>query len=541
VLGLIHGIPGAVMAAAKAARTGGRVPLESELRLAERGEESPQKRGSNIPYLAYPSPDWGLFKTAADWLGVPLVARNAAELLAGGMFGRFANFQHTLFKNLGESAMAHRNAYVATAKEGLLPIRDASFEDRYRYHFLNPTDDVLRDNVNAGYSGTFMEKLGPATQRLASALKDTPLRWEFPFLHVPINIARKGISWSPMAFAGPEMRARLTGKRGPREQALALAAVVNGTALLSYFAYLATIGEATGDYPTDKAEQDRWKALNIQPNSFKSPFSNEWVSYNRFGPLRIPLNMGGNLGQIIKNYDVKKSGDEEMAKAIGTGIMATAHSISDEVGMLALHQFFEAQSGQRGLAHYAAETAASFLPYNVGLAQLAAFNDPYLRQVKSFTDAIKYKWPWARQELLPKRDALFGEPVVNPAYQTLVRMAPFAPDPIKMELDKIGYHPAAPKAEIGKVKLTPEQYDRYEATAGPYIKKSLTEVMNSPAWRMHNNDPEWQKTLAKSRIAQGRARARAAMQADSIVRDGPNNLVTLGRQRRRVQINGTEQ
>jgi hypothetical protein len=534
LMGLAHAVPGASRAAWAAARTGLRVPLESELRLAERGEESPQARGANIPYLAHSSPDWGAISAAADWLGVPMAARSAAELAAGGWAGRFANLQHTFFKVLNEGAQAHQNAYVATAKEGLNPLTDATFADRYAYHLKNPTDDVLRDNVNAGYAGTFMQKLGPKTQRLTSALKDTPLRWEFPFLHVPVNIARMGVSYSPLAVFGPEMRAQLMGKQGARPQALALARVFIGIAVMSYVYNLAMQEEVTGDYPTDKKEQDRWKALNIQPNSFK--WGNQWKSYNRMGPVRIPLTMGANIADIVKHYDVDD--DEAMAKAGGKFLLSTVDALGDEVGMLSLRQFLDAHSGQKKLSEYAATTLGSFMPYSTLLNQLSSYNDPYMRQVRGFTDEMKYKWPWTRQSLPPKRDALFGEPLPNPAYQAFIRTSPANPDPIKAELDRIGYHPAAPHPEIGKVKLTPDQYDRYEATAGPYVRKELTEAMQSPLWAMHNNQPEWQEAVAKARIAVARARARGVMQADSMARDGPNNLVAAGRQRRRIQING---
>lgn len=527
-LGLISGVPGAWRAGMTAARTGLRVPLESELRLAERGEESPQARGSNIPYLAHASPDWGALKTAADWLGVPMAARNAAELMAGGAFGRFANMQHTIFKVLGESAQAHRNAYVATAKEGLSPLTDKSFADRYTYHLKNPTDDALRDNVNAGFEGTFMQKLGPKTQRFASALKDTPLRWEFPFLHVPLNITRMGVSYSPLAFFGPEMRAQLFGQRGARSQATALAQVGIGTALLSYVTNLSLQGKVTGDYPPDPERRKQWKAEGIQPNSML--IGNEWVSYNRFGPARIPMTIGANLGAIIKDYDTTKATDEEMAKAVGTAIVSTIHATSDEVGMLAMHNTLEAMNGQRGMAQYGAGFVASFLPYNVGAGQIAAFNDPYARQAKSFMDNIKYRIPYLRETLPATRDAVYGEPLPNPAYHSLVRSVPATPDPVKVELDRLGYHPNSPQAKIGHVQLTPQQYEKYEVTAGQAVKRGLNELMYDPAYAGMNDEERGKQARAVVRYFRGEARN--AMQIDDL------QLPLDGRSQRLQQITG---
>ena len=116
------------------------------------------------------------------------------------------------------------------------------------------------------------------------------------------------------------------------------------------------------------------------------------------------------------------------------------------------------------------------------LSQAASFMDPDMRQAKTLIDGIKMRVPVLRQTLQPKRDPLFGDPVPNPGYLSIERHVPGV-DPIKIEMEKVGYIPTAPQSHIGGVRLTPEQYDKYQATAGPLVHEALDEIVNSPGWK----------------------------------------------------------
>jgi hypothetical protein len=513
LLGFGHAVPGALRASWQAAKTGLRVPLESEQRLAARGEVSPQEKAMPLPYLAHTSPDWGAIKAVADWLGVPMVARNAAELAAGGWSGRFANMQHTFFKVLNDGAQAHQNAYIATVNEGLSPLTSQDFMGRYKYHLLNPTDDVLRDNVNAGYAGTFMEKLGKNTQRLASALKNTPLRWEFPFLHVPVNIARKGISYTPFAIFGPEMAAELAGLRGARKQAFALTRVATGTAVLSYVMSQTMQGKVTGDYPTDPEERKRWQELSIPPNSIQ--IGGWWVSYQRWGPARIPMSVGANTAQILLQYrkDVDAGNDKEISNLISGSVAATIHSMGDEVGMLAIAQLIEAAEGTRTAAEFGGSLASSFAPYSVGLGQIAALKDPYLRKVESLTDALKYHLgAFGGRETLPPKVNVLGEPVYNPAFHSLLRVSPVTNDPVLLEMDRLGLHPAPLQNNVGDIKLPPALFERYQGLVYSGLRNSIDNLMHYPGW---GNYPDYEKVkLIDTMFSVARDNAKAIIQQE---------------------------
>lgn len=493
----IHGFPYAIRGAAAAFKSGERVPLISEMELAERGQESPQ--GAIRPYDTGNKVNWGIWKRVfnEDQLA-------KAEAVTG-VFGRSANAMHTFYKILGEQGSLGLQAYQKAYGEKLKT--NAEFWQRYEYHYANPTDDVLRRATGEAYDGTFMAKMGPEMTRLAGALKSNPvLRWLFPFMHIPEEIARTAIRYSPLAGFGPEMRQQLLGDRGQATQSLALAKVVIGTAAIGYFATRALSGDLTGAYPVDQKERARWKLLNIQPNSIRA--DGEWHSIERLGPPGILLGLTGDLAHVWQHYDVKD--DKAMATAIaGLGI-AFANALANDVGFQSMKNLIDLFEGEDPARWMGYEASTLFIPSLV--RQQASLQDPYMRQTKSILDGLKYATPFLRETLPPKRDPLYGEPMPNPGYHTFGRSVPATPDPIKQELDAVGYHPSYPKPHVGGVELKGDALDKYEATAGPVVKSALGDLIASPQWK--SGDPVWRKNVARTVVSTIRRDAAKGIQID---------------------------
>ncbi len=115
------------------------------------------------------------------------------------------------------------------------------------------------------------------------------------------------------------------------------------------------------------------------------------------------------------------------------------------------------------------------------LSQAASFIDPHMREAKGLIDGIMMRTPGLRQLLPVKRDPLYGDPRPNPGYLTLLRHVPAA-DPIKIDMENVGYFPTKPANHIGGVLLTREQYDKYQATAGPAVHKALNALVSRPGF-----------------------------------------------------------
>lgn len=520
---MIHAFPDAIRGSWQALKTGDRVPLISEMELAERGEESPEAGAQATPYQTGNKVNWGIWKRVFN------EDQLAKVQMVSGTPGKSANALHTFYKILNERASLGSRAYQEAFAER--PSSNAEFWQRYEQHYANPSDENLRGAVADGYSGTFMEKLGPETQRLASALKGNPLtRWLFPFMHIPLNIAKSAIGYSPLAAFGPEMRADLMGRNGSAAQSLALSKVVIGTSAIAYFATRAFNDQMTGSYPIDAKERQRWKLLGMQPNSVS--VDGEWHSMDRLGPIGILAGYAADLVHVWQHFDVEKDGaDKAIAKAVaGLGI-AFANSIANDVGFQSMRNIIDVLDGQQKPERFLSYQASTFAIPSL-VRQAASFSDPYMREAGSLIDGLKYAIPFAREGLLPKRDPLYGAPVANPGYQTVGRGVPLDSDFAKSELDRIGYYPTAPSHKIGGATLTPEQYDKFEATAGPLVKAALDGMVRSPQWQAHQNNPAWQTTVAKQIIKEARAKAAGAMQADD------HSIIEAGRQRRLGQING---
>ena len=518
-IGMVQAVPEAFTAAKQAFLTGDRVPLLSELKLAAAGEESPQmKGGAKTPYQTQVKPDWGIWKRVfnEDQLD------KAAHVL--GMPGRSANAIHTLFKVMSERGAATLRAYEHASKE--VGVSGDNFWDRVDYHRANASVEDLKANVTDAYTGAFMNKLGKKTGEWSRMIKNNPVgKWFFPFQHIPLNIERMTFEYSPFAFAGPVMRDSLLGKNGGPAQNLAIAKVVVGSTIMGYFANKYLSGEVTPDYPRDPVQQREWRLMNKQPNSVL--MGDRYVSLDRLGPAANLARLGANLAAVAHHFTETKA-DAPYMEALWASWMAVVNQVGDETGFQTLQTFIRAKENPKEAEKFIARQMSSIIPSLV--AQPASAIDPDLRHANTMWDAIKYRLPIARETLMPKRDPIYGQPIANPGYHSLFREGAIENDPVKLEMDKIGYYPDAPHKFIGGVKLTPEQYDKYEATAGPLVKDALGRLIRIPNW--DRLGPVAKTELMRTTISAMRQRAAMAMQVDD------RQILIDGRQKRLEHIHG---
>jgi len=139
---------------------------------------------------------------------------------------------------------------------------------------------------------------------------------------------------------------------------------------------------------------------------------------------------------------------------------------------------------------YLVGLAADFIPFSVGMRQLATLIDPYRREqeiriqdaktaIQALTQAAESGIPGASAALLPQRD-VWGEPILA---HTALGPSQGVDDPVDQEFLRMNkYFPARPEQKIRGVQLTPEQYDDYTRTAGRYSKMLLLQDIQSPGW-----------------------------------------------------------
>ncbi len=492
IAGFHMAIPTAFITAARAAKAGLKVPLEAERTLVDlavaRGEKPPMAVARSVENSEIPQ-------------ARPIEGKLGRVI---GFPGDMAGAIHGFFKIMGYDGSIAAQAYRQAVKEGLHPLSDGFF-DRVDYWRKNPTESMMQKGIDDAYTGTFMQDLGEKGKAFNEFVKKTPvMRWVFPFRHIPINLLKATYEWSPLAFFDKEMRANLMGENGPEARQLATSKMIIGSAVMGHFFNLYMNGQATGEYPNDPKEQEVWRLTGKQPNSVL--INGEWWSMERLGPAGQLAMLGANLGRVVEGLESEQ--DDAMVIATTRLAEAAGHFVSDAPGFLTLQNYFDSRNDPKKWTRFIASEAGTLLPYSSTVKQAASFTDPYMREAKTFLDGIKYSIPGLRQSLLPRR-RWDGQPVENPGYDSVIRAGHAITDPVDQELARLGIHAAPPQDRIGGVKLSPQLYDQYQATAGPFARAALNAVVSNPNW---SKTPDYQRAqVMRAIITATRKRAEAAM------------------------------
>lgn len=487
--GLVAGVPDAMKAAMQAAKTGLQTPLPGEL-----AQEIIPKQNKNITFQQRPIP---------GKLGAVI-----------GLPSRGASAIHSFFNFMGYRASIEAQAYRAAAKEGLTPANEA-FWQRRATMADQPPADMMNNAIEEGYRLTFINELGDTAKAVQNLVKKfPPAELIMPFVHIPLNILRRAMEGTPFGFLDPEVRQALAGKQGAVKQDMAVARMIAGTGVGAWAVNMFLNGNITGFGPTDQKERAQWVAAGHQPYSVK--IGNEWLSFNRFGPIGTMLGLYSNLAETIPHL---KPDSEDLTKAIAMTVHSTGRLLEDEVGMQGLAGLMQAiDEPERSGARYISSFAGSLLPFSSAQRQIASAMDPSMREAKTVVDGLRYYVPVLRQGLEPKRDWL-GAPMANSGYggdlpvpgvSSLIQHRNAVPDPVAQEMATLDLKPAAPQNRIKGVKLTPELYDTYQATAGPFLRQILQSYINAPGW--HDMPISVRQEIFRNAIKMSRNTAGAAMQ-----------------------------
>jgi hypothetical protein len=504
VWGLLAGTPDALKAAWQAAKNNVMTKLPNEV----------DGKAVNPLTQTRPSPIGGKLGFA---IGIP---------------GRSAAGIHSFFRFLGYRAEIEAQAYRQAAKEGLSPLDGEAFWQRRASLADQPTDDMMKAGIDNGNHLTFIGEqgtFGQAVSKLANTRMGPggmqPFKLILPFTHIPGQILRAGLEQTPAAFLDEKMRGDLLGKNGAVAADTARARLIAGGAVSAMVANWAINDTITGYGPTDPTERARWLRTH-EPYSVR--LGGSWYSYNKFGPIGDLVGLVANLVEVGP-----KVGEGEYAEAAGHVMKATSRILEDEVGMQGLVNLLDAMDDpDRKMGRFVAGQAASNLPYSSLLRQTASISDPYMREAKTFVDQLRYNVPFARQELLPKRDWL-GQPMDNAGYGNIIRQRAVNADPVDVAVSQLrGFKPAPPQPRIGGVALPPKMYDEYQTTAGGLTRGALEPLVTSPRWG--EIPPGIREQIIHSMVENARKTAGSMMQARH------RELILQGISDRRDKISGAK-
>lgn len=408
---------------------------------------------------------------------------------------------HSFFRAVNYSMDKGAQAYRIASSEGL---KGTAFDARVADIRQNPSEEVMEKARASATQLTLMGKGSEFVQALsrltnANIFGFPLLKFVDPFVHIAGNIIDQSlIQRTPLGLLAPEIRADLAGKNGNIAQDTAMARMLVGTGLAITFGGLAAEGLVSGSGPSKPDDAAMWRLAGNQAHSVR--IGDIWYDVHRLGP------MGMLLGVAADMYDVAHTAEQgDMLAAAAALQHAIQQNILDESFMKGPADLIQAveDPGRYGEG-YLRSLASGFVPYSVGLAQMARAQDPYSRQARTVMDSIKAKVPGLSETLFPRRD-IWGEPMPNrdavgAKGLTAIYESQMSHDPVNQAMLNLGIAPAPVERKIRNVELTDQQYDDYSRIAGRATKMRLDAIVNSPTFQTWPNEV---KHYAISEIIRG--------------------------------------
>jgi hypothetical protein len=396
---------------------------------------------------------------------------------------RFIASIHSFFRGVNYSMQKAALAYRMGTAEGLT---GEDLAARVGDLYTNPTEAMMKDSAHEATELTMMGQ-GSAFTRQLSRLTNTPvfgiklLKFVDPFVHIASNVIDQSIvQRTPLGVLSPQLRADLMGRNGDIAQDRAQARMLVGSALAMGFGGLAASGYISGSGPSDPRQAAMWRQAGNQAHSVR--IGDTWYDMHRLGPMGMLLSISADL------YSVAHAADQGDLMAAASMLQhAVTQNILDESFMRGPADLIKAieDPGRYGEA-YLRNWGTSFLPYSVGMAQMARAMDPYTRETRTFMDAIKAKIPGQSEDLYPRRD-VWGEPM--PSREALVAPgvtsiyeSQMSRDPVNLSMLALGIAPGGLEHKIRNVDLDEGQYDDFSRIAGRMTKMRLDAIVRYPAF-----------------------------------------------------------
>lgn len=405
------------------------------------------------------------------------------------------------FNSLGAYAqeiarLAYRSASDAGLSGDAHAIHMAKFLE-------NPPDDAMEAARNEAYSSVLMSpaKYGSDFYKFKQIVNNNlALKLIAPFMQIGANILHTAfLDYTPLGVLDSTIRDNLSGKNGEIAKTMQQGKIATGVTLATAVIGMTLNGNLSGGGPSDLAARSLKMRGGWQPYSLK--FGNYWIPYRKFlGPVGTLIAGVSDMTEVAHS-----ASDGDLATAAKSAVFGLSEVVADESWFSGVSNFVDAArnwdkpEGER----YVRNMATAFIPFSVGLSQVARLVDPYQRQVRSIVDAARAKIPEESTELLPRRD-VWGNPMPS---RLMISPSQITNDPVDQELDRLGKYPRQPDRKIVGVPLTDQQYDDYSRLAGQQAHMALRAMFASPDW---NSVPDGQKIIVIDRaIEKARSDVRA--------------------------------
>lgn len=427
--------------------------------------------------------------------------------------GRFLMASDEFFKAINFRMELHAQAVRQVAREGLdgkagaqrmaFLLQDADFLKR-----VKPLADEVADYQ------TFTKPLGEGGAGINAWRNSHPsAKLVVPFLRTPVNIFKYVGERTPfLNRLSSEVRADLA--LGGARADMAHARVQLGGMVMASTAVLAASGYISGRGPRDPNLRREWLETN-QPYSIK--IGGTWRSYNRLDPIGAMLGMAADFADMVGDLDEVDASQLSAAMAL-----SVSNNMLSKTYLTGLADTLEAlQSPTEDAARAMRRLVGTLVPS--GVAAVARYTDPTMREVESIQDAIIARVPgWSRT--LPAKLNLWGEPVKysgavatdigSPIYTKTPDLKPVSEEMVKQGVSvgmpgrwvfgkPMAQDPLNEPSVKDGVPLEPDEYARYVKLAAghglgsrvPLLKDRLTALIGSDTYQRQSEGPDGGKAL----------------------------------------------
>lgn len=352
----------------------------------------------------------------------------------------------------------------------------------------NPPESMRLSAIGQANYQTFTNTPGSLAQGISKMVNEYPaMRVILPFVRTPANIMTYTFQRTPLAPLMSEVRADLSAGGARRD--VALARIGTGTAVMMVVADSAMNGDITGNGPASSAERQALMRTGWQAYSVK--VGDRYYAYNRMDPIGMTMGLAADMVEILVNDDYGVEKERTMEEAAVAVTMSIANNVMSKTYLSGISDFFEAMADpERRADSFFQRLGGSVVP--TGVAEVARYQDPYMREANNMLEAIRRRTPGLSDSLPPRRD-LWGQPITyqsglgagfdaaSPIYSRKEKPSPIDEEILRLEAS-ITMPPKKTSFNGVTIDLTnhPEAWSRYVELSGNALKH--------PAWNLGAKD-----------------------------------------------------
>lgn len=389
---------------------------------------------------------------------------------------RSINALHSFVFTMAYEQNIAAKSFRMAVREGLEPGTD-SFAARLADLRANQPPDMMEEATTTAFDEVNMGKSGPVLGKLSLFLNsNAATRFMFPFVKMEMNVLKN--TWlerTPVGFLAKDIRANLLGVNGEaaRDMQRAKVLVTTGTA-----GVLFTLANqyVNGDGPSDPNKNRIWR-LTHTPNSIQ--IGDTAFSLKGCGRIGALLRFGAGIKESLSGWE----GDDgdHIAKALLEHI---AHSFDSSFTDGLKNTIDLLSSPRQKAGAFIQNFATQFLPFSVGMGQIAHEVDPFVRDARTTNEtgplaaaegimkAAASRIP-AASYLLEHQYDVFG----NPIRRDSEYYSQYENDPVVQRMNALHMAVGRLDSKVFSVKLDAGQYAEYSREAGIITKESLDRLI----------------------------------------------------------------